>query len=419
MAMFNMPTLGGAELTGFYANQSSGLSQTAQSQQPQNTQPPQQQDPQYDQQTLLDRINELEQNLTQQQEGQINYGQAPQFHSAQEVEWDDRMSAEHILDRMVNTNSDFVQHARNQGMQQAAGRGLLNSSMAAGMAQNAVYENAVPVALQDASTFSGVALSNASAVNQMRAQENQFRATTYLSHQDYQQTRSLADQQYGHMHSLAEQSFRHNMQLQDAAARHQQELISMQMSLQKSLEDARREHDITMTNLQAEIRAAESAQNFEYAQLLNQQQNELSKDFAQLQSGLQQDLIQLEHGLQQNAREQEQLWQSQERELDRLFQEQQSVADFERTLEQMGYANELDNYNVGNAFAASTAQQTMNNIQLIQADPNLDEDAKSNAIQNAVDIGNETLAWGSTFYNTPLPSMTTPESVQSMITPQN
>jgi hypothetical protein len=42
---------------------------------------------------------------------------------------------------------------------------------------------------------------------------------------------------------------------------------------------------------------------------------------------------------------------------------------------------------------------------------------KSRAIQNAIDNANSTLQWGSTFYNTTLPKITTPGGTGGTITP--
>lgn len=54
------------------------------------------------------------------------------------------------LNSMLKSDSPLMKHAETFGKQQANKRGLLNSSMAAGAAQNAMIQNAMPAAQQDA-----------------------------------------------------------------------------------------------------------------------------------------------------------------------------------------------------------------------------------------------------------------------------
>lgn len=79
------------------------------------------------------------------------------------------------------------------------------------------------------------------------------------------------------------------------------------------------------------------------------------------------------------------------------------VQEHSNELAKMGYANELDNAKVPSSFAATTANSTMNAVNAIMGDPNLDEDAKKTAIQNVVDNGNATLRWAAAAYETAFP----------------
>jgi len=54
------------------------------------------------------------------------------------------------LNGILNSNSKLMKSAATQGKQQANQRGLLNSSMAVGASQNAMIQNAMPIAQQDA-----------------------------------------------------------------------------------------------------------------------------------------------------------------------------------------------------------------------------------------------------------------------------
>lgn len=57
------------------------------------------------------------------------------------------------LQDVIKTDSPLQQQARTAGLQQANDRGLLNSSIAVGAAQDAVIKSALPIATSDASTY--------------------------------------------------------------------------------------------------------------------------------------------------------------------------------------------------------------------------------------------------------------------------
>src|SRR6266404_8072965 len=62
----------------------------------------------------------------------------------------------HQLQGLLATNSDYIQMARAQAAQQAASRGMLNSSMAAGAGQNAAISAALPIAQGNAQEYAQV-----------------------------------------------------------------------------------------------------------------------------------------------------------------------------------------------------------------------------------------------------------------------
>jgi len=71
------------------------------------------------------------------------------------------------LTSLLDTDSPYIQQARLQGERDAAGRGMLNSSMAAGASQAAAIQAAQPIAAQDAQTYA-----KAQAVEQAATIEN-------------------------------------------------------------------------------------------------------------------------------------------------------------------------------------------------------------------------------------------------------
>lgn len=112
-------------------------------------------------------------------------------------------------------------------------------------------------------------------------------------------------------------------------------------------------------------------------------------------------------------------WQERENQANREAQFRMQAEQNQNDLARLGYQFQLDQYNVGSQYAAVTTQNALNSINQIQVDPNLDPDAKRNAIQNVVDVTNANLQWASTFYNTPLPSVATPGGTPSILNPDS
>lgn len=75
-------------------------------------------------------------------------------------------TTENRLTGILNKGGALMQQAATSGQQQAASRGLLNSSMAVQAAQGAVLQAATPIASSDAQSINQMAATNAGAVNQ-------------------------------------------------------------------------------------------------------------------------------------------------------------------------------------------------------------------------------------------------------------
>jgi len=69
------------------------------------------------------------------------------------------------LNQITDENGAYIQRARNAGLAQANSRGLLNSSMAAGAAQGAAIDAAMPMAMQQAGAYTNVGDRNMDAEN--------------------------------------------------------------------------------------------------------------------------------------------------------------------------------------------------------------------------------------------------------------
>ena len=68
---------------------------------------------------------------------------------------------------IIASNSPLLQQARANSLAQMNSRGLVNSSMALGEGEKAVFSAALPIATQDAATYANAAQLNANAANQL------------------------------------------------------------------------------------------------------------------------------------------------------------------------------------------------------------------------------------------------------------
>lgn len=94
---------------------------------------------------------------------------APATTDATATQWkvNDKQTVAGQIKGIVGADSPLMQQAATAAKQQANARGLLNSSMAVGAGQDALYRAALPIAQQDASTYGAAAKYNADAANSM------------------------------------------------------------------------------------------------------------------------------------------------------------------------------------------------------------------------------------------------------------
>lgn len=97
---------------------------------------------------------------------------------------------------LLGKNSQYMQRAQHKAMAAANSRGLLNSSIAAGAGTAAAIDSALPIAQQDAQTYSQQRLTNQDAANKFTAARNTTRSDSLLSRQDYGQKRTLQSDNY-------------------------------------------------------------------------------------------------------------------------------------------------------------------------------------------------------------------------------
>lgn len=115
----------------------------------------------------------------------------------------DTMTVEGRLQGLMASDNPLMQQARLQAQQQAASRGLQNSSMAVQSGQQAAYASMMPIASQDANT-----------VYDSEKTEYGTRADSALMNQDYLNSRGLAEQGFGYDTSLMNQDIEGKRSLQ-------------------------------------------------------------------------------------------------------------------------------------------------------------------------------------------------------------
>ena len=85
------------------------------------------------------------------------------------------------LQQIIADDSPLMQQARARALQTANGRGLLNSTMAMTAADSAMYDAAMPIATQDASTYARSGEFNANTSNTFARDNNQFVRDAFMA----------------------------------------------------------------------------------------------------------------------------------------------------------------------------------------------------------------------------------------------
>lgn len=144
--------------------------------------------------------------------------------AAEQLRVTPEMTVQGQLRNILDPNNPLMQQAATSGLQQAASRGLINSTIGQTAAADSMYRTALPIAQQDASTNSTVGLANVAAVNQFARDYNlnlndvqkMAIAQSYnLQNMDIQQRNALAlaAQQYGFNSALSSQGYNQNLGL--------------------------------------------------------------------------------------------------------------------------------------------------------------------------------------------------------------
>ena len=264
------------------------------------------------------------------------------------------------VESLLSKDSPLMQRARTLALQNMNQRGLVNSSMAQGAGTAAMIDRITPIAQQDAQTYAARTLANTDATNEA----NQFNVNQ--NNQLYSQGLSIAA----------------TAKLQAD----QQTFQSAQAELDRAATAAQQDKSI---KAQMDLQTAQ--QNFQaaQAQLDRTQQSLLSQ--TQIASNERLTLAQIDATAKN------------------LSTSNQAQMDLLKTQ----IAN--NQTEAGKNYAATLSMNATNQINALLADGNLDATAKQAAIDNVIKTTNASLQWASTFYNTSLPSFSSPGSTGSTV----
>lgn len=268
------------------------------------------------------------------------------------------------LDSILAQDGVYMQRARANALAQAADMGLRNSSIAVGAAQGAMIDRAAPIATADAQFHNDAARDNQMAANN----------AALANASNYNQLGGIMIQQAGEDRRLASsQSF---TAVQSAADRQlQSDLQNGRISADALQQQLTRDQQTRIAQLQESGTDRRQAEQIAAQERQLREQNLFAADQNQLARQTQMDTLLKQHEL---------------------------------TLAQMGYQSQLNNASLPKQYAASIAQQTLDRLNAIAADPNLDASAKRGAIQNVIDASNAMVSLGAKLYGSELPGISLP-----------
>lgn len=100
------------------------------------------------------------------------------------------------LASLLDGNSAYIQNARRRGAEYSNSRGLLNSSIGAGASQRAAIEAGLPIASQDAATFTNANNATYGSYDNLRSQYTQAQLSRQNSMFEAQQADWLSNQAF-------------------------------------------------------------------------------------------------------------------------------------------------------------------------------------------------------------------------------
>ena len=279
---------------------------------------------------------------------------------------DEKETVQYQLDQILDPNSLLMQRARTEGLQYANQRGLLNSSIAAQAAQQAMIDAAIPIAQQDARTYAEAAGQITDIEGRAALQDAQLGTNVSMFNVGEDnvinrfnaESKNRAGEFNANAANVAIQNF-----LQREAARDLQDDAQLFTAEQNEADRNLRNY---MQERQFNFTSAENVLDREFQNAL--QENERS--FRSAEAALDRELSQLQTDqritFEKWSQENNQTWNAAQNELQREF----------------------DKYRTDAQTASTVLYSTMENIAEIQADPNLNRSQKEAAIANVMNLAN-------------------------------
>jgi hypothetical protein len=265
---------------------------------------------------------------------------------------------------ILSQDNPLMQRARSLATQQMNQRGLVNSSMAQGAGVAAMVDRALPIAQQDAQTYSQRALVNQDATNQA----NQFNVGQ--TNQMFQFGQDVASR-YG---------------LQSGQQQFQAEQAGLDRSQQMNVLNVQQSFQERMTALE------QSGMDFRQAREI------ASREM----------LTRLEQAGVDNRFDRELALKSEMFNIDQLNQERRQIVDNDAQLQRLGLQINAQNQQIPTNFAASISNTTMMGVNAVMADATMSAEAKRTSVQNLVNYANAQISWAEKFYSTSIPALSSP-----------
>jgi len=304
-------------------------------------------------------------------------------------------------------DSPLMQRARTIAAQGMAQRGLVNSSMAQGAGVAAMTDRALPMAQQDANTYSSTAAENMNAQN--RAAEfgagaaNQF--GLQRSDQAFTAGENAANRGFTTSERLGSQSFTSNLE-------------TAKQNFAASQADLERAQQMDITKLQQNFAASQSQLDRAQQAYLQDRSAENQMTLQAAQQNFAGSQAQLDRAQQAFIQKDQQAFQTSMTQMQQSFAAAQSTLDRQQQAylqkDAQDFQKNLTNSQIPTNFALAISNTASNSINAIAADPNLSgtvdssgTSPKSRAIQSVINYSNSQIEWANKFYGTTIPGLPT------------
>ncbi|TFH85275.1 DUF4214 domain-containing protein [Billgrantia azerbaijanica] len=267
-----------------------------------------------------------------------------------------------LLGRILAEDSPLMQRAANQGTQQAARRGLLNSSMAAGAAQGAMIDRALPIASQDAQTYSRQALANQDATNRFALTNNQFRQNMYAQDDSQSFTAAQSALDRAQQRDLTNAQYNFQGDQANLDRRQQRDMTLLGADIQADRDNRLAGLDADMARLNADLQEAQAQNDFARTQALTQQQADLQRERDTLLFGQDLERMTADYGFRGDLAQQE----------------------FQNAMREMFAASKGNAWAVMNNNVTDLVAQASAQIDAIQQNPNISAEDKESMINDVI-----------------------------------